>query len=201
MRKGDKTREHIIMKSAELFNRQGFAGSSLNHIIEAAGIQKGGIYRHFGSKDEIALEAYQYATRRVGERFDEALGNETSSAGKLLAFFRVYENVVDDPPFIGGCPMQNTAVESDDTHPLLRRRAQQSLEASLDRMTSIIAEGIRSGEFKPDVDAEALATFAFSLLEGGILLSKLEGSNRHMKMNMASFAAYLKQCSVQEDTC
>ncbi|MBO9596613.1 MAG: TetR family transcriptional regulator C-terminal domain-containing protein, partial [Cohnella sp.] len=103
-------------------------------------------------------------------------------------------------PFIGGCPMQNTAVESDDTHPLLRRRAQQSLEGTLDRMKSMIAEGIRSGEFKPDVDPDAMATFAFSLLEGGILLSKLEGSNRHMKMNMASFAAYLRQCSVQEDT-
>lgn len=200
MRKGDKTREHIIMKSAELFNQQGFAGSSLNHIIEATGIQKGGIYRHFGSKDEIALEAYQYAARRVGERFEEALGKESSAAGKLLAFFRVYENVVEDPPFIGGCPMQNTAVESDDTHPELRRRAQQSLEGTLDLMKSIIAEGIRSGEFRSDSDAEAMATFAFSLLEGGIMLSKLEGSNRHMKMNIASFATYLNRCFAQEGT-
>lgn len=197
MKKGDRTREHIIMKSAELFNRQGYAGSSLNHIIEATGIKKGGIYRHFGSKDEIALEAYQYAVRQVGKRFEDTLGDEQSATGRLLAFFRAYEDVVNDPPFIGGCPMQNTAVESDDTHPALRQTAQRSLESTLNRMKSIIAEGIRTGEFKPDIDTDALATFAFSLLEGGILLSKLEGSNRHMKMNIASFAAYLRQCSVR----
>ncbi|MGF7029553.1 AcrR family transcriptional regulator [Paenibacillus mucilaginosus] len=180
------------MKSAELFNRQGYAGSSLNDIIAATGIQKGGIYRHFSSKDEIALEAYNYAAGIVGRKFSEALAEEETAAGRLLAFFRVYEDVVNHPPFTGGCPLQNTAVESDDTHPLLRERAEQGLHSTLDLMKDIIREGIRSGEFKPELDADALASFTFSLLEGGIMLSKLEGSNRHMKMNMASFASYLE---------
>ncbi|TBL74594.1 TetR/AcrR family transcriptional regulator [Paenibacillus thalictri] len=192
MKKGDKTREHIIMKSAELFNRQGYAGSSLNDIIDAAGIKKGGIYRHFNSKDEIALEAYNYAAGIVGSKLNEAIAKEDSAAGRLLAFFRVYENVVDNPPFTGGCPLQNTAVESDDTHPALRERAQQGLANTLNIMKAIIQEGVRSGEFKESLDADALATFTLSLMEGGIMLSKLEGSNRHMQMNIASFSSYLR---------
>lgn len=194
MKKGDKTREHIIMKSAELFNQQGYAGSSLNDIIAATGIKKGGIYRHFSSKDEIALEAYNYAASLVGRRFSEAIGKEESATGRLLAFFRVYEDVVNNPPFIGGCPLQNTAVESDDTHPTLRQRAQRGLHGTLDTMKSIIYEGIRKGEFKENLDVDALASFAFSLLEGGIMLSKLEGNNRHMQMNIDSFSSYLQQC-------
>ncbi|MBA2936806.1 TetR/AcrR family transcriptional regulator [Paenibacillus sp. CGMCC 1.16610] len=194
MKKGDRTREHIIMKSAELFNQQGYAGSSLNDIIAATGIKKGGIYRHFSSKDEIALEAYQYAASTVGRRFTEAMNKEESASGRLLAFFHVYEDVADNPPFIGGCPLQNTAVESDDTHPILRDRAQRSLTTTLDRMKNIIHEGIRLGEFKGDLDVDALATFALSLLEGGIMLSKLEGNSRHMHRNMASFTSYLQQC-------
>ncbi|MBP1964339.1 TetR/AcrR family transcriptional regulator [Paenibacillus aceris] len=194
MKKGDKTREHIIMKSAELFNQQGYAGSSLNDIIAATGIKKGGIYRHFSSKDEIALEAYNYAASIVGGKFSEAIGKEESAADQLLAFFRVYEDVVDNPPFIGGCPLQNTAVESDDTHPAMRQRAQRGLYSTIDTMKSIISEGIRKGEFKDSLDVDALASFAFSLLEGGIMLSKLEGSNRHMQMNIASFSCYLQQC-------
>ncbi|WP_426445547.1 TetR/AcrR family transcriptional regulator [Paenibacillus sp. S-38] len=196
MKKGEKTREHIISKSAELFNVQGFAGSSLNDIIAATGIQKGGIYRHFGSKDEIALEAYNYAADSVGRKFAEALAAETSAAGRLLAFFHVYGDVVNNPPFIGGCPLQNTAVESDDTHPILRQRAREGLHHTLERMKDIIREGIQMGEFKEHLDVDALASFAFSLLEGGIMLSKLEGSNRHMEMNTASFSSYLEQvCS------
>ncbi|OCT13650.1 TetR family transcriptional regulator [Paenibacillus pectinilyticus] len=194
MKKGDQTREHIIQKSAELFNQQGYAGSSLNDIIAATGIKKGGIYRHFGSKDEIALEAYNFAASTVGRKFNDAIGNETSAAGRLLAFFHVYEDVVDNPPFIGGCPLQNTAVESDDTHPSLRQRAQQGLISTLDRMKTIIHEGIQTGEFKDHIDVDALASFTLSLMEGGIMLSKLEGSNRHMAMNIASFTSYLQSC-------
>ncbi|GMK38799.1 TetR family transcriptional regulator [Paenibacillus sp. CCS19] len=193
MRKGDRSREHIVVKSAELFNQLGYAGASLNDIIEATGIKKGGIYRYFNSKDEIALEAYQHAVNVVGGKFTEAMNEESSASGRLLAYFHVYADVVNNPPFIGGCPLQNTAVESDDAHPLLRARAQLSLQSTLDKMKAIIQDGIQQGEFKPDIQAEAIATFALSLLEGGILLSKLEGNNRHMEMNTASFSAYLKQ--------
>ncbi|WP_248928550.1 TetR/AcrR family transcriptional regulator [Paenibacillus hamazuiensis] len=199
MKKGDKTREHIIMKSAQLFNQQGYAGSSLNDIISATGIKKGGIYRHFGSKDEIALEAFHYAASIVGRSFSEAIGKEESAAGRLLAFFRVYEDVVNNPPFIGGCPLQNTAVESDDTHPALRERAQRGLHDALGMMKQIIYEGIQTGEFKGNLDVDALASFAFSLLEGGIMLSKLDGDNRYMKMNIVSFSTYLQQFCLKRE--
>ncbi|QHT61242.1 TetR/AcrR family transcriptional regulator [Paenibacillus lycopersici] len=194
MKKGDKTREHIIIKSAELFNQQGYAGSSMNDIIAATGIQKGGIYRHFSGKDEIALEAYDYAASQVGRRIAETMDREASAAGRLLAYFRAYEDAVNDPPFIGGCPLQNTAVESDDTHPALREKARQSLHRTLMQMKGIIHDGIRTGEFKANIDTDALAAFALSLMEGGIMMSKLEGNNRYMHMNIATFTAYLQQC-------
>ncbi|MFF2481648.1 TetR/AcrR family transcriptional regulator [Paenibacillus sp. NPDC058071] len=197
MKKGDRTREHIIMKSAAIFNQRGFAGTSLNDIIADTGIKKGGIYRHFSSKDEIALESYNYAAGMVSSKFFEAIEQEQSASGRLIAFFRVYENVVDNPPFIGGCPMQNTAVESDDTHTMLRDRARQGLHTSLELMSSIIRDGIHAGEFKEDVDPDALASFAFSLLEGGILLSKLDRDNKHMQMNIATFSSYLQQCCLK----
>jgi hypothetical protein len=45
----------------DIYNQRGYAGTSLNDIIADTGIKKGGIYRHFTNKDEIALEAYNYA--------------------------------------------------------------------------------------------------------------------------------------------
>lgn len=64
--------------------------------------------------------------------------------------------------------MQNTAVESDDTHLELCGQARQGLHNFLDMMKSIIRDGIQAGEFKEDLDVDALASFAFSLLEGDI---------------------------------
>ena len=47
MNKGEETRSLIIEKSAELFNTLGYNGCSLNEIMEATQLKKGGIYNHF----------------------------------------------------------------------------------------------------------------------------------------------------------
>lgn len=192
MLKGENTRKNIIAKSAELFNQKGYAASSLSDITELTGIKKGGIYRHFASKDEIAVAAYQYAGGIVNQTIKEAFDQQTTAMGKLLAYLQVYSNVVEAPPFIGGCPLLNLATECDDGHPILRAQAQQGLERTLDTMKRIISEGIQSGEFKADLNIDALATFTLSVMEGGIMLSKLEGDNRHVRMNIASLTTYLQ---------
>ncbi|MGO4374393.1 TetR/AcrR family transcriptional regulator [Paenibacillus sp. MCAF20] len=192
MLKGENTRKHIIAKSAELFNQKGYAGSSLSDITELTGIKKGGIYRYFTGKDEIAIEAYQYAGSIVSRTINEALDEQSTAMGKLLVYLKVYANVVEDPPFVGGCPLLNLATESDDSHPVLRARARQGMDNTLDTMKRIIAEGVESGEFKAELDIEALATFTLSIMEGGIMLSKLEGDNRHVRMNIETLSAYLK---------
>lgn len=192
MPKGENTRQHIIAKSAELFNQRGYAGSSLSDITELTGIKKGGIYRHFSGKDEIAIEAYQYAGGVVNRKIQEALERERTAMGKLLVYLQVYANVVEDPPFVGGCPLLNLATESDDGHPMLREQARGGLARTLDAMKGIISEGVRSGEFRADLSVDAVATFTLSVMEGGIMLSKLEGDNRHVRMNIESLKAYLK---------
>jgi AcrR family transcriptional regulator len=197
MTKGENTRKYIIKKSAELFNQRGYAGSSLSDITEVTGIKRGGIYRHFACKDEIALEAYDYAVGIVNEKFTEAAKEQQSAIGKIMSLFKVYEQVVEHPPFIGGCPVLNTAVESDDTHPELRKKAQQSIERMLQYIKGILYEGIQNGELKPNLDTDSLATFIFSILEGGIMLSKLEGNNRHMQFNIECLSKYLEQFSSQ----
>lgn len=192
MQKGENTRKHIIAKAAELFNQKGYASASLSDITELTGIKKGGIYRHFDSKDDIALEAYSYAGSVVGGKINEAIQQQETASGKLLSYLHVYENVVEAPPFIGGCPLLNLATESDDGHPLLRERAQRGLKGTLENMKVIIAEGVTSGEFKADLDIDSLASFTLAIMEGSIMMSKLEGSNRHIQMNIKSFTAYLK---------
>ena len=53
MSKGEETRQRIIAQAAPLFNQLGYEGCSLQDIMDATGLEKGGIYRHFGSKEEL----------------------------------------------------------------------------------------------------------------------------------------------------
>jgi TetR/AcrR family transcriptional regulator, transcriptional repressor for nem operon len=54
-----ETRERILRSARRLFNRKGFAEVSIDEIMSAAGLTRGGFYRHFKTKDELYSEALQ----------------------------------------------------------------------------------------------------------------------------------------------
>ena len=55
MSKGEETRERIVAQAAVLFNQRGVEGTSISDLMEATGLEKGGIYRHF-PKEAVAVE-------------------------------------------------------------------------------------------------------------------------------------------------
>jgi AcrR family transcriptional regulator len=62
VRRGEQTRQEIIRK-APLFNQRGYDGAALSDLMRATGLEKSGIYQHFGSKQELAGDAFDYAWR------------------------------------------------------------------------------------------------------------------------------------------
>src|ERR1700740_3293744 len=118
MTKGERTRRKIVEAAAPIFNKRGYEGSSLSELMEATGLKKGGIYRHFSSKEEFASEAFDFtwkAARRV--RLLQLHGNASApdQLKQLIANF-----VNNKPPVPGGCPILNTAIDSDDGNQILR---------------------------------------------------------------------------------
>src|SRR5215470_17477901 len=111
MSKGDQTRERILARSAQLFNRQGYSGSSLSDIMRETGLEKGGIYNHFTSKEQLALESFDFAYELVRQRVRDALSGRFDAIERLLAIVSVSQSIVEDPPVPGGCPILNTAIE------------------------------------------------------------------------------------------
>src|SRR6202044_3514737 len=65
MRKGEQTRQEIIRRAAPIFNQKGYGGPAPSDLMKATGLEKGGIYRHFDSKEMLAAEAFDYAWRET----------------------------------------------------------------------------------------------------------------------------------------
>src|ERR1700674_3944665 len=61
VRKGEETRQENIPKAAPNFNRKGYSGAALSDLMRTTGLEKGGIYRHFESKQELAVDAFAHA--------------------------------------------------------------------------------------------------------------------------------------------
>ena len=172
MSKGDQTRERIIAKAAELFNQRGLEGTSMADLMEATGLEKGGIYRHFPSKEAVAAEAFDYAWKEAFHERVRDIGNVSGSVDRLK---HLIANFVERRSSIpGGCPLLNTAVESDDGNPVLRERARQALGKWQNLLISVINEGIQRREIRSGIDPNRLAMLIISCLEGALMISRLE---------------------------
>jgi TetR/AcrR family transcriptional repressor of nem operon len=173
MRKGEATRERIIARAAEAFNVHGYAGTAIGDIMQATGLEKGGIYRHFAGKEELALAAFDYAVARVRARLLDGIAGTAHAADRLKGFVNVFRAYADNPPLPGGCPVLNTAIEADDTHPLLRERARAALEEWRTQICTTVIGGQARGELRADVNADHVALVLISALEGAVMVGRL----------------------------
>ena len=170
--KGQKTRERIVAEAANLFNQRGFEGSSMSDVMAATGLEKGGIYRHFSSKEELAAEAFDYAWRSVFETRMHDLEQVPNSVDRLQRFIA---NFMERRSAVsGGCPLLNTAIEVDDGNPFLRERVRRAWRQLRDSLRGIVAEGIIRKEIRQGVNAQEVATVIISLLEGALMIARLE---------------------------
>jgi TetR/AcrR family transcriptional repressor of nem operon len=196
MRKGEKTRERIIEQTAPLFNQKGFFGSSLSDVMEATGLKKGGIYNHFVSKEELALQAFDYAAACVSERLSLLLTERQTAVERLLAFASVFRDLAINPPVPGGCPLLNTAIESDDAHPVLRERVRHAMDRWRERIQNAVRDGLATGEFRKGLDPDVVASRFIATLEGGVMLSRLYRDPVHIHRAVEFLTEY-----IQKDLC
>lgn len=180
MTKAEKTRRKIIEQSAELFNRKGFAGTSVKDIMQETGLSKGGLYSHFSKgKEEIAVAAFQHA---VGVVYD-AVGARThvieSATDKLKAVIYYYRENIFSPPVQGGCPIQNTSVDAGDNNPVLKSEVVKALKDWQGRIVHTLTKGVESGEISAEVNKEEFAVFYIGAIEGGILMARAHGDDRY----------------------
>lgn len=187
--KGELTRQRIIELAAPLFNQRGYAGCSLSDIMAVTGLNKGGIYRHFESKEELAAEAFDYAwttvsaTRRRGL---DAISNEVDRLKRHVA------NFLEATNFPGGCPVLNTIVDADDGNPVLRARVRAAIDNWRSMIVQTLDDGRRAGTVRPDLDASRVANRIIGALEGANLLSRIERSRAPMQETLLQLDAYIE---------
>lgn len=182
MTKGERTRQHIIEKTAPLFNKKGFDGTSLADLTKTTGLTKGALYGNFVDKDEIALEAFKYSIQKVKEAARAKVERADTFKKQLLALFDFYAEYVFDPPIPGGCPMLNTAVEADDHRTAMRKVVTKELMDTITFITSLLEGGIKTGEFKKDTKSNEIAYTIFCSIEGALMFARVEKSDEPMKI-------------------
>jgi TetR/AcrR family transcriptional repressor of nem operon len=171
VRKGERTRQRIVRKAAAVFNQHGYSGTSLSELMAETGLEKGGIYRHFESKEDLAVAAFDYTWSEVNRRRMEILDAIPTPLGKLHG---MVDSFAQKPSVVpGGCAIMNTAVDADDGNPVLRTHAREALREWLNYLEGLVVEGVAQGEIDKKTSPASVASIIIATLEGSLMMSRL----------------------------
>lgn len=180
MRKGERTRSSILAHAIDLFNTRGYAASSLSDVMRATGLQKGGIYNHFESKEALALEAFDYAFGAISKLMWAAVRDYRDPLERLRAIMGFFRDYFESPPFKGGCVLLNAAIESDDAFPALRERVRVAMDLWRKLIRQTVRRGVEQGVLRSTLEPDAVAAIMVSTLEGAYMLTRLYDDSSYL---------------------
>ena len=181
MSKAERTRQFIIERAAPIINKKGMAATSISDIMVATRLAKGGIYGNFETKDEICAEAFDYLMEKLSSAIESRIAIKKTNKEKLFELLDFHVGLFGKDTNYG-CPMLNFGAEADDTDPLVKQKVGKAITNSENRIAKIIKSGIEAGEFDKQFDPSQFAIKAFAMLEGAILISKVQHNNRQMRI-------------------
>jgi TetR/AcrR family transcriptional repressor of nem operon len=103
---------------------------------------------------------------------------------KLRLYTETYLNYFKIPFLSSGCPILNTSTEADDTHPLLRDKANKAIIFWKNSVERLLKRGIEAKELKPDININEFIIVLVSLIEGGIMQAKISGKIQPLSVCM-----------------
>jgi len=181
MTKGEETRQFIIEQAAPVFNTKGIAATAMNDIKDITGLSKGSLYVHFENKESLVAAAVDYNMNMLVTQIKGAVDRVTNPKDKLFAYLEAFSTPTEHP-VKGGCPIVNFGSEADDTNEEIRKKVIRVIEGGEARIVAIIQQGIKEGVFNPQWNYKEFATLMFTMIEGGVMLCRIAGDNRKMRI-------------------
>lgn len=167
------TKRRLLQAALHQTHRRGFGAADLETILVQAGVTKGALYHHFGSKRALGLALVDEILRDwILSRWLYPLEQADDPISGLIELARWGERQVTPQRLALGCPLNNLAQEVSATDEEFRGRIAAIFEEWRQGLADLLAAGQRRGTVKPDVDVEVAATFVVAAWEGAIGLAK-----------------------------
>lgn len=178
------TSQHIIEVSAPIFNKNGYAATSLSDITQATGLTKGAIYGNFKNKEELAYAAFKYMVKSLMQPLSNHLKNSNSPIQKLFLITDFYRNYYPFSQQIGGCPILNIGVDANNSNSQLLKKVREVIQRIQDQLCSIIEKGIEACEISIDINAMQYAKRIDTMIQGAIFMTYTMNDEFYMKDTM-----------------
>ncbi|GJM11819.1 MAG: TetR family transcriptional regulator [Pseudohongiella sp.] len=195
--RSNSSRERILSTAEAIILENGYAGTTIEEIIEKAAITKSGFFYHFAGKMELARALIERYIVMDTEVFDE-LGNRADSLSedplqRLLIFLNLFgEMIAGMTDLHPGCLAAAFTYESQQFDEAIRERISTGMlgwrEIIAKRLEEIVAK------YPPDreLNIESLADMFSSTIEGGILLARIHNKNQIIIDQVQNYRTHLR---------
>ncbi|MDQ1510378.1 MAG: hypothetical protein QOG50_2222 [Actinomycetota bacterium] len=171
------TRDRLIGATAELFRRQGYTGTGVKQIVEAAGAPFGSMYHFFpDGKEALGAETIRWSGAMYGQLIDLVYTLGSDPVGATRDFFEAAADTVRDTDYADACPIATVALEVASTSEPLRLATAEVFESWL---VAIDTRLVQAGLTK--TRARQLSVSLFSLLEGAFILARATRDDTHVR--------------------
>ena len=195
--KGEQTRREILRVAEGLVLQRGFAGTSIELILEHAGITKGGFFYHFSGKSDLArhllLQFLEDDEAFFIELVQQARELVEDPLQQMLVFLKLLaEAMAHLPDTHPGCLVASFTYESqlfnEDVHALViegllswRKIFREQLDLILQLHTPRL-----------QVDSAELADMLTATIEGGIIMSRAHGDQQVLVQQILQYRSYIR---------
>lgn len=178
--KGEVTKDKILAEAAKIMHKKGFEATTISDLVKATGIKKGCLYFHFSGKDELSLAVLEKAKADFLALMDLLLEGKTPG-DRLDNLFRGIQDAQRDMGFSGGCIFGNTALEMGDKDENISAFVRGVFDEITEKVHKVVKAAQFTGQVRKDIAAGTLARHIVMAVEGGIMLTRLEKSERPLK--------------------
>ena len=162
------TRTRILDGAAELFRRNGYAGTGIKAILAASRAPYGSLYHFFpGGKQELGVAVLEHGGVTYRELVVSIFDQHTDVVDATRDFFEGAAEMIEATGYADACPIATVALEVASTNEPMRSAAAAAFESWLSELTDrFVDAGVERSR------ARELAIELFCAIEGAFLLSR-----------------------------
>ena len=167
------TRERIVHAAMTLFARKGYGSTSVADILNEAGVHAGSLYHVFPGKQDVllaVLDAYRNGLHPM--LLEPAWTGVADPIERVFALLERYRELLVASDCTYGCPIGSIALELHEPDPPVRALLAANFDGWVSAIERCFVEA--RDRLPTDVDRRALARFALTTMEGGVMLSRTD---------------------------
>lgn len=184
------TRSRIVAAAMQLFWEKGYGSTSIADILGRAGINSGSLYHFFPGKQDLLVAVLETYRDGIGPMLlDPVWAGVEDPIERVFALMARYRELIVATDCRYGCPIGSLALELHEPDPVVRERMAQNFDAWTGAIRGCLEAA--KDRLPADADLQALAEFALTVMEGGVMQARTHRDVAYFDRGVAQLRAFI----------